>query len=199
MGQGSNPVLTPEPSLVTTTVFPSRPLSSQQLAPPNLSSAPLAPQLPPLPLITHLRWSKEWMLREDLPWPPPTQLRERPNMSAAPARRSPHGFMLHRPSGPAITAAAQAEATVEVILRSPTTFLPDPQPSTDIQPEPAVRPPRFTAVVKKNSGKCSSPRRLLATRLREWTTRPGMHHAAFPKRRGERRRGCRTTPWWAGS
>lgn len=37
---------------------------------------------------SHLRWSKEWMLRAAFPCPPPTQLRERPNMAAA-APRAP--------------------------------------------------------------------------------------------------------------
>lgn len=86
------------------------------------------------------------MLREDLPWPPPTQLRERPNISAVPASRWPHGLMPERPAGRAPVAAAQAEeAAARVVGTPPTTFLPGPQPRTDIQPEPAVRPPRFTA------------------------------------------------------
>lgn len=34
-------------------------------------------------LRAYLRWSKEWMLRAAFPCPPPTQLRERPNMLAA--------------------------------------------------------------------------------------------------------------------
>lgn len=128
------------------------------------------------------------MLREDLPWPPPTQLRERPNMSAAPARRSPHGLMPQRPSGWEPAAAAQ---TAEVMKRPPT-FLPGPQPGTDIQPEPAVRPSRFTAAITMNAGKCSSPARPQQTGLCEPTTRPGMHHATaglWPGRRGGARGG----------
>lgn len=111
------------------------------------------------PQYTHLRWSKEWILREDLPWPPPTQLRERPNMSAAPASRLPHGLMPKRPSGQAPAAAAQAEeAAAEVLERLPTTFPPGPQSSTDIQPEPALRPPRFTAPSRGTLGNAVRPR-----------------------------------------
>lgn len=51
------------------------------------------PALPPLTaaprrgrLRAYLRWSKEWMLRAAFPCPPPTQLRERPNMLAASSR-----------------------------------------------------------------------------------------------------------------
>lgn len=114
-------------------------------------SSPKASHLSPQH--THLRWSKEWMLREDLPWPPPTQLRERPNMSAALAGRSPHGLMPQRPSHREPETAAQA---AEVVKGPPTTFFPGPQPRTDIQPEPAVRPSRFTAATPRNAGKCSS-------------------------------------------
>lgn len=68
-------------------------------------------------------------MREDLPWPPPTQLRERPNMSAALASRLPHGLMPKRPSGRAPAAAAQAEeAAVEVLERLPNTFPPAHSP-----------------------------------------------------------------------
>lgn len=102
------------------------------------------------------------------------------------------------PSGPAPAAAAQAEeAEAEVVEEPPTTFLPGPQPLTDIQPEPAVRPPRFTATAAKSSGKCSLPARHQATGLSEQTTRSSMHRAALAKRRGERRVG-RPLPEWAG-
>lgn len=144
--------------------------------------APLSPQY------THLRWSKEWMLREDLPWPPPTQLRERPNMSAAPTRCPPHGLMPERPNGRAPAVAAQAEeAAAEVAEGPPTTFLPGAQLRTDIQPEPAVRPPRFTAAAARNAGKCSSPARPPPTGLCGRTTEPGVHRATAglrPRRRG---------------
>lgn len=133
------------------------------------------------------------MLREDLPWPPPTQLRERPNMSAAPTRCPPHGLMPERPSGRAPAVAAQAgEAAAEVVEGPPTTFLPGPQLRTDIQPEPAVRPPRFTAAATRNAGKCSSPARPLPTGLGKRTTRPGVHCATAglrPRRRGGARGG----------
>lgn len=118
------------------------------------ASSPAASRL--RPQHTHLRWSKEWMLREDLPWPPPTQLRDRPNILAAPARRSLHGLMPQRPSGREPAAAAQA---AEVVKGPPNTFLPGPQLRTDIQPEPAVRQSRFTAAATRNAGKCSSPAR----------------------------------------
>lgn len=146
-------------------VFPGR-LSPPSTSLSHLAEAPArgyAPHshvqprgLPPSPpnKHTHLRWSKEWMLREDLPWPPPTQLRERPNMSAAPTRCPPHGLMPEGPSDRAPAAAAQAEeAAAEVVEGPPTTFLPGPQLRTDIQPEPAVRPPRFTAAATGNAGK----------------------------------------------
>lgn len=143
------------------------------------------------------------MLREDLPWPPPTQLRERPNMSAAPARRSPHGLMPKRPSGPAPPAAEAAEEeTAEVVEGPPTTFLPSPQPRTDIQPEPAVRPPRFTAAAKGNTGKCSSLARSPPTGLCERTTRPGVPHATAglraPKGGGTRGGESAVSSGWAG-
>lgn len=151
------------------------------------------------PQHTHLRWSKEWMLREDLPWPPPTQLRERPNMLAAPARRSLHGLMPRRPSGREPAAVAQA---AEVVKGPPTTFLPGPQLRTDIQPEPAVRPSRFTAVATRNAGKCSSPARPPPTGLCEPTTRPGVHHATAglrPPRKGGATGGETAVPSrWAG-
>lgn len=150
------------------------------------------------PQHTHLRWSKEWMLREDLPWPPPTQLRERPNMLAAPARRSPHGLMSQRPSGREPAAATQA---AEVVKRPPTTFLPGPQPRTDIQPEPAVRPSRFTAAATRNAGKCSSPARPQPTGLCEPTTRPGVHRSASslrPLRKGGARGESAVSFGWAG-
>lgn len=51
-------------------------------------------------LHAYLRWSKEWMLRAAFPCPPPTQLRERPNMLAANGcyglRRA---LRLHSPAG----------------------------------------------------------------------------------------------------
>lgn len=128
------------------------------------------------------------MLRPDLPWPPPTQLRERPNMSAAPTRLSSHGLMPDQPSGPAPAAAAQAEdAAAEVVEEPPAAFLPGPQPSTDIQPEPAVRPPRFTAAAAWGAGKYSSSTRPSATGLREGTTRSCVHRATAglrPSRKG---------------
>lgn len=152
---------------------------------------------------THLRWSKEWMLREDLPWPPPTQLRERPNMSAAPTRLSSHGLMPDQQSGPAPAAVAQAEdAAAEAVDEPRAAFLPGPQPSTDIQPEPAVRPPRFTAAAAWGAGKCSSPARPSAAGLRERTTRPGMHRATAglrPSRKGGARGGATAeSSGWAG-
>nr|KAF6490007.1 hypothetical protein HJG59_010381 [Molossus molossus] len=88
------------------------------------------------------------------------------------------------PSGREPAAAAQ---TAKVVKRPPTTFLPGPQPGTDIQPEPAVRPSRFTAAAKRNAGKCSSPTRPQQTGLCEPTTRSGVHHAIAglrPSRRG---------------
>ena len=146
--------------------------------------------LPLLPLYTHLRWSREWMLREDLPWPPPTQLRERPNSSAVPASRSPYGLMPERPTGRAPVAAAQAEeAAARVLETPPTTFLPGPQPRTDIQPEPAVRPPRFTASRREVCWEMQFAREAPQTGLCEGTTKLDVHQetAALEKRRGERR------------
>lgn len=155
--------------------------------------------LPPRAPHTHFRWSKEWMLREDLPWPPPTQLRERPNMSAAQPRRPPHGFISDPPSGPASATTSQAQQVAAgVVERPPSTFLPGPQPRTDIQPEPAVRPPRFTAATARNSGKCSSRARLPATRLCERTTRAGMTHVTVEKRQGKRKRRGGSLSRWAG-
>lgn len=75
--------------------------------------------LPPLPQYTHLRWSKEWILREDLPWPPPTQLRERPNMSAALARCLLHGLMPERLSGWTPAAAAETEEVTKGVAGTP--------------------------------------------------------------------------------
>lgn len=43
-------------------------------------------------LRAYLRWSKEWMLRAAFPCPPPTQLRERPNMLAANGGYGPAGL-----------------------------------------------------------------------------------------------------------
>lgn len=131
-------------------LVPRRPASQARV----WASAPGPAASPPRAPHTHFRWSKEWMLREDLPWPPPTQLRERPNMSAAQARRPPQVFMSDSPSDPASAATSQAQpAAAGAAERPPSTFLPGPQPRTDIQPEPAVRPPRFTAAVARNSGK----------------------------------------------
>lgn len=129
---------------------PQRPASQAR----DCASAPCPAASPPRAPHTHFRWSKEWMLREDLPWPPPTQLRERPNMSAAQPRRPPQVFMSDPPSGQASGATSQAQpAAAGAAERPARTFLPRPQPRTDIQPEPAVRPPRFTAAVAWNSGK----------------------------------------------
>lgn len=160
--------------------------------------------LPPLPQYTHLRWSKEWILREDLPWPPPTQLRERPNMSAALARCLLHGLMPERLSGWTPAAAAETEeVTKRMAGTPPTTFLSGPQPRTDIQPEPAVRPPRFTAAATRRAGKCSSPSTPLLPGLYVRTTRPSVHHATAgqrPRKRGGARRGeSAVSLGWAGT
>lgn len=129
---------------------PPRPASQARV----WASAPGPAASPPRAPHTHFRWSKEWMLREDLPWPPPTQLRERPNMSADQPRRLPHGFMSDPLSGPVLVATSQAQpAAAGAVERPPSTLIPSPQPRTDIQPEPAVRPPRFTAVAARNTGK----------------------------------------------
>lgn len=165
------------------------------LAPPSPASqarvwafAPGPAAFPPRAPHTHFRWSKEWMLREDLLWPPPTQLRERPNMSADQPRRLPHGFMSDPPSGPVSATTSQAQpAAAGAVERLPSTLLPSPKPRTDIQPEPAVRPPRFTAAAARNSGKCSSRARLLTTGLCERTTRTGMTRATVQKRRDKRK------------
>lgn len=129
---------------------PPRPASQARV----WASAPGPAASPPRAPHTHFRWSKEWMLREDLPWPPPTQLRERPNMSADQPRRLPHGFMSDPLSGPVLVATSQAQpAAAGAVERPPSTLIPSPQPRTDIQPEPAVRPPRFTAAAARNTGK----------------------------------------------
>lgn len=173
------------------TTLPRRPSPPRTSAPrkpsPVWVSAPGPAAFPPRAPHTHFRWSKEWMLREDLPWPPPTQLRERPNMSADQPRRPPHGLMSDPPSGPASAATSQAQpAAAGAVERPPSTLLPGPQPRTDIQPEPAVRPPRFTASAARTSGKCSSRERHLPTGLCERTTRTGMTRATVQKRRDKR-------------
>lgn len=133
------------------------------------------------------------MLREDLPWPPPTQLRERPNISAVPASRSPHGLMPERPAGRAPVAAAQAEeAAARVVETPPTTFLPGPQPRTDIQPEPAVRPPRFTAARREECWEMQFAREAPAdgTLRRNYKARRASRNrwpVALEERRDERR------------
>jgi len=133
------------------------------------------------------------MLREDLPWPPPTQLRERPNISVVPASRSPHGLMPERPTGWAPVAAAQAEeAEARVVETPPTTFLPGPQPRTDIQPEPAVRPPRFTASCREECWEMQFAREapVDGTLRRNYKARRASRNrgpGALEKRRGERR------------
>lgn len=140
------------------------------------------------------------MLREDLPWPPPTQLRERPNMSAAQPCRPPHGFISIPPSSQASAATSQTQpAAAGAVERPPSTFLPGPQPRTDIQPEPAVRPPCFTAAAARNSGKCSSRARLPATGLCERTTRPCITRATVEMRRGKRKEGGGALSKWAGT
>lgn len=51
-------------------------------------SFPSQPPSRPRPAQAYLRWSKEWMLRAAFPCPPPTQLRERPNMLTADVSRA---------------------------------------------------------------------------------------------------------------
>lgn len=76
---------------------PEHPRSGSRAAPypPHPPQAPSpAPHTSPLtaaPARAHLRWSKEWMLRAAFPCPPPTQLRERPNMLAANGCYGPRG------------------------------------------------------------------------------------------------------------
>lgn len=73
---------------------PSEPPHSPTTLPPHRRPEPAA--APPAP---HLRWSKEWMLREAFPCPPPTQLRERPNMLAAEGCSGPRALRPHSPAG----------------------------------------------------------------------------------------------------
>lgn len=94
------PVRLPPPAPARTLRVPSQPGRADRSTAPRDSPQPRPPrlsfpsQLPPTRgwLRAYLRWSKEWMLRAAFPCPPPTQLRERPNMLAANGCYGPRGF-----------------------------------------------------------------------------------------------------------
>lgn len=86
----------PAPSSSADGARPQPPPPSPLTAPPP-SALTAAPS--PRPPLAHLRWSKEWMLRAAFPCPPPTQLRERPNMLAVEGCSGPRALRPHSPAG----------------------------------------------------------------------------------------------------
>lgn len=167
MGSGFEPgALTPEPSLLTTTQpfpgasspSPPPPLShlpahpTRGYAPPTPYRAPRPPHQPP-------RHSLEVVQGVNIAG----------RLAMAPAHPAPRAAKHVGGPGPSLASrsharepaeAAQAEERAAGVLkRRPTTFLPGPQSRPDIQPEPAVLQPRFTAAATRNTGKCSSPAR----------------------------------------